>query len=243
VFQEVWVSETRGSGLEGIIRALFSRGRGRDDLTELKLARPSAAHPLLVQSADSLLTLGVAVELLAAIGARRGVSLPASSLEVIRSQIRRRFSKSEMAHVEEEVLHILIWLEAVLSEAGEAREPEPEPASTKTVQALAREAIEDQADLYLELFDTDDGRLKRIRLRPERLVEHLDDPTAKLQAEQGSFVVGRHVPLGYRMTLPLEAVRWVMVVRRFSDLPIERELAPVLPFRAGAKPDDEGESQ
>jgi len=241
VFQEVWVSETRGSGLEGIIRALFSRGRGRDDLTELKLARPSAAHPLLVQSADSLLTLGVAVELLAAIGARRGVSLPASSLEVIRSQIRRRFSKSEMAHVEEEVLHILIWLEAVLSEAGAAREPEPEPASTKIVQTLVREAIADQADLYLELLD--DGRLKRIRLRPERLVEHLDDPTAQLQAEQGSFVVGRHVPLGYRMTLPLEAVRWVMVVRRFSDLPIERELAPVLPFRAGAKPDDEGESQ
>ncbi|OIP44306.1 MAG: hypothetical protein AUK47_01100 [Deltaproteobacteria bacterium CG2_30_63_29] len=241
MFQEVWVSETRGSGLEGIIRALFSRGRGRDDLTELKLARPSAAHPLLVQSADSLLTLGVAVELLAAIGARRGVSLPASSLEVIRSQIRRRFSKSEMAHVEEEVLHILIWLEAVLSEAGAAREPEPEPASTKIVQTLVREAIADQADLYLELLD--DGRLKRIRLRPERLVEHLDDPTAQLQAEQGSFVVGRHVPLGYRMTLPLEAVRWVMVVRRFSDLPIERELAPVLPFRAGAKPDDEGESQ
>ena len=241
MFQEVWVSETRGSGLEGIIRALFSRGRGRDDLTELKLARPSAAHPLLVQSADSLLTLGVAVELLAAIGPRRGVSLPASSLEVIRSQIRRRFSKSEMAHVEEEVLHILIWLEAVLSEAGAAREPEPEPASTKIVQTLVREAIADQADLYLELLD--DGRLKRIRLRPERLVEHLDDPTAQLQAEQGSFVVGRHVPLGYRMTLPLEAVRWVMVVRRFSDLPIERELAPVLPFRAGAKPDDEGESQ
>ena len=241
MFQEVWVSETRGSGLEGIIRALFSRGRGRDDLTELKLARPSAAHPLLVQSADSLLTLGVAVELLAAIGPRRGVSLPASSLEVIRSQIRRRFSKSEMAHVEEEVLHILIWLEAVLSEAGAAREPEPEPASTKIVQTLVREAIADQADLYLELLD--DGRLKRIRLRPERLVEHLDDPTAQLQAEQGSFVVGRHVPLGYRMTLPLEAVRWVMVVRRSSDLPIERELAPVLPFRAGAKPDDEGESQ
>lgn len=232
------MSEHRGKGLQAIIDALFSKSGLRDDLTDLALAKPSQPNPLLVQNAEGILTLALAVELLAATGARRGMSLPSSVLESVRSQIRTRFSKSELAHVEEEVLHILIWLERVISEPDVESDADERP-STETLEALTREAIETQADLFLEQLDEEDGRLKRIRLRPERLTEEPMELT-EMQGEERVCVVGRRVPHGFRMTIPLEAMRWMMVVRRFSDLPVEGELAPVLAFPRFSGPKDEG---
>lgn len=219
--------------LDQLLEQLLGHARPRTDGLDEKLMLPHQPEPWLVQRPETLLTLALGVELIAALKRHGGTSLSQSLIDEVRQRLRQRFDRNRWRHLEEELVHVITWLEHALTTGGEAVAAGEDPAllsfDPEPRRLLALEAIDRVQDLYLEVLDLAALRYRRLRVRPEfidarppTLGEASDAPVACL--------VGARVPEGDTVALPLARIRWVMAVKRLSDLPDEPRMGDVVRF-------------
>ena len=214
--------------LETWLRQLLGHGSQRQDTHEALLLRPDNPPPVLLQGAANMATVALALELLRAIQRSGGSALPLAELEPLRDTLRQSFAPGQWAHLEEEVLRTLLWLERSLSHPkGEDELPLSYPIGPRRI--LINEAIAEGQDLYVEFTSRTDFQLHRLRLRP-RQIEALrfdwQEQEAPLEA-----LSGQRIPDGLPIELALEQLRWVMKIKRLSRIE-EATLAKVLPFHS-----------
>lgn len=239
--------------LEQLLERLLGHARPRTDTLDEKLVLPHQPEPWLVQRGDTLLTLTLAVELLAALERHGATSLRRSMIDEVRLRLRARFDRNRWHHLEEELVGLITWLEHALTTSAAALTPDdddhhhhlrfdPEPR-----RLLAREALERHQDLYLELLDLDAMRYRRIRLRPQTLERRPPTLTAQpdehdqdtAPTEPLDCLVGARIPEGDVVAVPLERIRWIMAVKRLSELPPGPRLAEVVKLPTRPRSDDQ----
>lgn len=218
--------------VRALIDEIVGDAEPRDDTLDPALLCPAQPDPLLIQGGESLTTLALALGLFDAFTQRGGSAWSRARVAQLKSHVDARFDAGERAHVRAEIERVLRWL----SESRDGiRRPDPgddEPFSypLEARRVLALDALASDRDLLLEFIDVDATRWHQVRCRPERL----DDDDA--------VIVGRRVPDGDVLRLPLTRVRWLVVVARLGDLPTPRPLADVHRFPVRLRsvdPDDE----
>ena len=226
-----------------MLQRLFAGVVPREDRTDLALATPKSPDPWLVQKPASVAALALATELLGALAVRGGTSVVTSTLGPLRHQLRQRFDDGAWAHLQDELLHLLLWMEESLVAARDvsahdrsrhANEEHYDPAPRRI---LVEEAMREERDVYLEFLRVDEKdtlRWHRIRVRPNA-IEPLPEVSARLDEDEDSSasevdtLIAKIVPGGDRFTVALRQIRWLMKVRRFSPLQ-HVPLATVLRF-------------